>query len=133
MYGMGTSDCVALNLGESLVYSRNDGKQFLLLSHVVEIPTLLSLTLLQVVQFCAGFENTFGGEEKEIAKKRRKRPLSSFLIDTILLTLLSLFLLPHLAGSGTPYLDGYSRGALLGLTLGQARGSSQGYFRKSYL
>ncbi len=82
MYGMGTSDCVALNSGEKAFLQEMMKNGFCCYPHVVENSYLTFLTLPQVVRFCAGFGDTFA-VRKEIAKKRRKRFPIRVLIDTI--------------------------------------------------
>lgn len=122
MYGMGTSDCVALNLGEKPLLTREMMENgFCCYPHVVENSYLTLSYIASGGSVLRWFRDTFGGEEKEIAKREGKDPYQ-VLIDTIPSHPASLFLLPHLAGSGTPYLDGYSRGAFLGLTLGANKG-----------
>ena len=122
MYGMGTSDCVALNLGRKPLLTQEMMKNgFCCYPHVVENSYLTLSYIASGGSVLRWLRDTFGGEEKEIAKREGKDPYQ-VLIDTIPSHPASLFLLPHLAGSGTPYLDGYSRGALLGLTLGASKG-----------
>ncbi|HXL01533.1 MAG TPA: FGGY-family carbohydrate kinase [Candidatus Atribacteria bacterium] len=122
MYGMGTSDCVALNLGEKPRLTQEMMENgFCCYPHVVKDSYLTLSYIASGGSVLRWFRDTFGGEEKEIAKKEGKDPYQ-VLIDTIPSHPSSLFLLPHLAGSGTPYLDGYSRGTLLGLTFEASKG-----------
>ncbi|HUT32536.1 MAG TPA: FGGY-family carbohydrate kinase [Planctomycetota bacterium] len=62
------------------------------------------------------FRDKFGADALREAK-RRKKDVYEVLISKAPEGPIDLFLLPHFAGTGTPYLDSNSRGVLAGLTL----------------
>ncbi|WP_369017859.1 FGGY family carbohydrate kinase [Thermatribacter velox] len=121
MYGIGTSECVALNLGENPPFDeammRNS---FCCYPHVVEGHYLTLAYIASGGSLLRWFRDEFGQEEKQIAQKEGK-DVYQVLIERIPARPSSLLILPHFAGSGTPYLDEHSRGAILGLTLGSSR------------
>jgi xylulokinase len=66
------------------------------------------------------FRDTLGGEELAEAK-RSGRDVYDLLLGAVVTTPGSLLLLPHFAGTGTPWLDPLSKGAIVGLTLGTSK------------
>ncbi len=121
MYGIGTSECVALNLGKNPSFDeammRNS---FCCYPHVVEGHYLTLAYIASGGSLLRWFRDEFGQVEKQIAQKEGK-DVYQVLIERISDRPSSLLILPHFAGSGTPYLDENSRGAILGLTLGSSR------------
>lgn len=121
MYGIGTSECVALNLGkeppfnETMMHNR-----FCCYPHVVKDHYLTLAYIASGGSLLRWFRDEFGESEKRLAQKEG-RDVYQVLIEHIPERPSSLLILPHFAGSGTPYLDENSRGAILGLTLGSSR------------
>ena len=62
------------------------------------------------------YRDAFCYREKEKAKRVGKNPYE-IIIDEMSEEIRDIFILPHFVGSGTPYLNSKSRGAILGLTL----------------
>jgi len=62
------------------------------------------------------YRDVFCDKEKQIGQTEGKDPYE-VIITRASETIRSLFFLPHFVGSGTPYLDSLSRGALVGLTI----------------
>lgn len=62
------------------------------------------------------YRDNFAFKEKQIAR-REKRDIYEVIIEKIKEEPSSVLLLPHFVGSGTPWLDPSSKGALVGLTL----------------
>lgn len=59
--------------------------------------------------------NNFGAEEKKIAKKSNTS-VTELIIEKSSNKPTNLFILPYFTGSGTPYLNPFARGVILGLT-----------------
>ncbi|MBN1400273.1 MAG: hypothetical protein JXA74_05530 [Anaerolineae bacterium] len=68
------------------------------------------------------FRDTFFATDRDAAQRAGRDPYDALLEDAPAGPT-DLLLLPHLSGSGTPWLDVDSKGALLGLTYGTTRGS----------
>jgi len=62
------------------------------------------------------YRDTFGQKETEEAKKRGEDSFS-FIINQAKRSPANAVILPHLVGSGTPWIDAESQGAILGLTI----------------
>lgn len=118
MYGIGTSECVALNLGSSPALTREMMENsFCCYPHVVEGNYITLAYIASGGSVLRWFRDQFGYEET-LRAKQEGRDVYDVLLEDLPEHPTSLFILPHFAGSGTPYLDEGSRGALLGLTLG---------------
>ena len=66
------------------------------------------------------YRDRFGQQEMEQARTSG-RDVYDVLLDSVDVTPGSLLLLPHFAGTGTPWLDPLSKGALVGLTLSSTK------------
>lgn len=118
MYGIGTSECVALNLGNLPSLTRDMMENsFCCYPHVVEGDFITLAYIASGGSVLRWFRDQFGYEEVQKARAEN-RDVYEILLEEIPEQPTSLFVLPHFAGSGTPYLDEGSRGAILGLTLG---------------
>jgi len=121
MYGMGTSECVAINLGAEPLLSREMMENSFCCYPHVEESSFLTLTYIasggSVLRW---FRDQFGIEEVRRAREMGADPYD-ILVSEMSMRPASVFFLPHFTGSGTPYLDEKSRGALVGLTLGTTR------------
>jgi len=118
MYGIGTSECVALNLGTIPSFTKGMlENSFCCYPHVMEGCYITLAYIASGGSILRWFRDTLGYEEV-LKADRENRDAYEVLLEDLPERPTSLFLLPHFAGSGTPYLDEHSRGALLGLTLG---------------
>ncbi|MEN3185072.1 MAG: FGGY-family carbohydrate kinase [Atribacterota bacterium] len=118
MYGIGTSECVALNLGSSPSLTREMMENsFCCYPHVAEGNYITLAYVASGGSVLRWFRDQFGYEET-LRAKQESRDVYDVLLEDLPEQPTSLFVLPHFAGSGTPYLDERSRGAMLGLTLG---------------
>lgn len=122
MYGLGTSHCVALNLGERLRLTREMmDNAFCCSPHVIAGSYITLAYIASGGSILRWFRDQFGFEEKWKAEEEKKDPYQ-VLMERMPATPASVFLLPHFAGSGTPYLDERSLGAIVGLNLGTTKG-----------
>ncbi|MGC8779071.1 MAG: FGGY-family carbohydrate kinase, partial [Candidatus Caldatribacteriaceae bacterium] len=118
MYGIGTSECVALNLGNLPSLTREMMENsFCCYPHVVEGSYITLAYIASGGSVLRWFRDQFGQEEIRRAQAEH-RDIYDVLLEDLPEQPTALFVLPHFAGSGTPYLDEGSRGAILGLTLG---------------
>ncbi len=121
MYGMGTSECVAINLGtEPFLSKEMMENSFCCYPHVEENAYLTLTYIASGGSVLRWFRDEFGYEERMRAKAQGKDPYELLLAE-IPARPASTFVLPHFSGSGTPYLDERSRGALVGLTVGTGK------------
>ncbi len=114
--GMGTVECITAVLKEPVPSAIMAKHNFVYVPHVIR-----DMFITYAYNFSAGsilkwFRDNFAYEEKLIAQEQNL-DLYKLLIDNATKTPTDLYLLPHFAGSGTPYLDGDSRGVLMGLDL----------------
>lgn len=122
MYGMGTSHCVALNLGNQPRLTREMmANAFCCSPHVIADSYITLAYIASGGSVLRWFRDEFGFEEKLKAEAEKKDPYQ-LLMERMPSTPASVFLLPHFAGSGTPYLDERSLGAIVGLNLGTTKG-----------
>ncbi|HSV31579.1 MAG TPA: FGGY-family carbohydrate kinase [Atribacteraceae bacterium] len=122
MYGVGTSECMAINLGREPILTREMMEASFCCYPHTETDSYITLTYIasggSVLRW---FRDEFGHEERRQAQEQGKDPYE-FLIAGASARPASIFVLPHFAGSGTPYLDERSRGAIIGLTVGSGKG-----------
>jgi xylulokinase len=121
MYGIGTSECVALNLGGSAFFSREMlENSFCCYPHVVKDSYITLAYIASGAVVLRWFRDEFGFEELEKAAQ-----IGGSAYDLLLKEIpdkpASVFVLPHFSGTGTPYLDEKSRGAIIGLTLATSK------------
>jgi len=111
----GTVECATIILPDSI--SDDD----LYSCHFLKIPTAITGQFANMTFLWTGggsvkwFRNTFCTEEIMIAKKENINAYD--LIEGNERPISDVFFLPHLAGSGTPWWDSFSKGAFLGLSL----------------
>ena len=121
MYGIGTSECVALNLGEKAFFSREMMENsFCCYPHVVKDSYITLAYIASGAAVLRWFRDEFGFEELEEAAQVGESAYD-LLLKKIPNKPASVFVLPHFSGTGTPYLDEKSRGAIVGLTLATTR------------
>ncbi|MCX6090813.1 MAG: FGGY family carbohydrate kinase [Candidatus Atribacteria bacterium] len=124
MYGIGTSECVALNLGEKPFLTRGMMENSFCCSPHVEQDSYLTLAYIASgAAVLRWFRDEFGFEEKQQSQLSGKN-IYDLLLEKMPDKPASIFVLPHFSGSGTPYLDEKSRGAFIGLTLATSKGES---------
>lgn len=121
MYGIGTSECVALNLGSLPSLTREMMENsFCCYPHVVAGNYITLAYIASGGSLLRWYRDQFGYEEWMRAQ-RENRDVYDVLLEDLPEKPTSLFFLPHFAGSGTPYLDEHSKGAILGLNLSTQR------------
>jgi xylulokinase len=121
MYGIGTSECVALNLGEKAFFSKEMMENsFCCYPHVVKDSYITLAYIASGAAVLRWFRDEFGFEELEEAAQVGESAYD-LLLKKIPNKPASVFVLPHFSGTGTPYLDEKSRGAIVGLTLATTR------------
>ncbi len=112
----GTVECMTMAMAEPVLTDAMLASNMCVYPHVVP-DRYVSLAYLytagSVLRWC---RDQFGAEAMAEAEKTG-RDVYDVLIEQAPDGPSDLFLLPHFAGSGTPYLDSDSRGLLLGLTL----------------
>lgn len=117
MYGIGTSECVALNIGPEPLLSRDMMEHgFCASPHVGENAYLTLAYIASGGSIVRWFRDAIAPDVKERAQDPYRALFSHLPKHPV-----AIFVLPHFAGSGTPYLDEHSRGAIVGLTLAASR------------
>lgn len=121
MYGIGTSECVALNIGREPVLTRDMMENgFCCYPHVTEEDYITLAYIASGGSIVRWFRDEIAPDEKRRAQEALQDPYE-VLFAHLPSHPSSLLVLPHFAGSGTPYLNERSRGAILGLTLAASR------------
>lgn len=117
MYGIGTSECVALNIGPQPFLTREMMEHgFCASPHVGEGEYLTLAYIASGGSVVRWFRDAIALDVKEKAKDPYRELFTHLPPGPV-----PIFVLPHFAGSGTPYLDEHSRGAIVGLTLAASR------------
>ncbi|MCS7241068.1 MAG: FGGY family carbohydrate kinase [Candidatus Caldatribacterium sp.] len=117
MYSIGTSECVALHIGpEPLLGQGMMEHGFCASPHVGENAYLTLAYIASGGSVVRWFRDVLALD----IKARTSDPYRE-LFAHLPQHPVSVFVLPHFAGSGTPYLDEHSRGAIVGLTLAASR------------
>lgn len=121
MDATGTVECFAPAFTEPVLNERMIEGNFACYPHVVPglYVTLAFVSSGGVV--LRWFRDVFGRREMEEAEKRGISPYD-LLMEEMSEDISPVMLLPHFSGSGTPYLDTQSKGAILGLTLATEKG-----------
>lgn len=115
----GTVECATIILPDSI--SDDD----LYSSHLFKVSTAIPGQFANMAFLWTGggslkwFRNNFCTEEMVIARKQNMNVYD--LIEGTERPISDVFFLPHLAGSGTPWWDSFSRGAFLGLNLASTK------------
>lgn len=112
----GTVECVTACLSKPILNQKMLTNNHPVYCHVVE-----DMYVSLAFNYTAGallkwYRDNFAGEEKEEAKRSGK-DVYEVILEPIKDEPSPVFILPHFVGSGTPRLDPYSRGAMVGLTL----------------
>jgi len=118
--GTGTVECVTVGFDRPILTTDMLRNNFSVYPHVVDgmyITLAFSYTGGSILKW---FRDTFCGEELREARRTGAEVYDLILRDTPE-DPTSLLVLPHFVGTGTPYLDPRSRGAILGLTLGTTK------------
>lgn len=121
MDATGTVECFAPAFSEPVLNEKMIEGKFACYPHVV--PDLY-VTLAFVASggvILRWFRDTLAGEER-IEAQRRGVDVYDLLMEEMPDEPSRLMFLPHFSGSGTPYLDVESKGAILGLTLATSKG-----------
>ncbi|MBC7217144.1 MAG: hypothetical protein H5U36_03020 [Candidatus Caldatribacterium sp.] len=117
MYGIGTSECVALNIGSEPFLTREMMEHgFCCYPHVGENEYITLAYIASGGSVVRWFRDAIAPDVKEKAEDPYRALFAKLPPHPV-----SIFVLPHFAGSGTPYLDEHSRGAIVGLTLAASR------------
>jgi xylulokinase len=121
MDATGTVECFAPAFTEPVLNERMIEGNFACYPHVVPdlYVTLAFVSSGGVV--LRWFRDTFAEREIEEAKKRGVN-VYDLLMEEMSDEISPVMLLPHFSGSGTPYLDTQSKGAVLGLSLATGKG-----------
>lgn len=115
--GMGTVECVTVGFDRPILEPEMLRGNFSVYPHVVDgmyVTLAFSYTGGSILKW---FRDTFCEEELREARRTGAEVYDLILKDTPKEPT-SLLVLPHFVGTGTPYLDPRSKGAILGLTLG---------------
>jgi len=119
--GMGTSECISVSVDRSFVGKSLYENNFCCEPHVCPdkyITLAFTTTSGAVIKWYRDtFENTRQADCSSSGKN-----IYEVLEHECPVQPSNLLMLPHFAGSGTPYMDSYSSGAILGLTLGTTKG-----------
>jgi xylulokinase len=113
--GMGTTECITPAFKEPLINDAMAQSNFVCAPHVVAdmyVTYAFTMTAGAVLKW---FRDRFASDESEEAR-RTGRDVYDILINRIGSDPTGLLFMPHFAGSGTPYMDPESKGALLGLS-----------------
>jgi xylulokinase len=114
--GIGTVECV------TAVFENIDELIKLLKSNIPYFPHVINGLYCAIgYNFTGGallrwYRDNFGHEEVEISKKKNMNEYDA-IIGNASKDISSVLILPHFIGTGTPWLDTASKGAILGLTL----------------
>lgn len=119
--GLGTVECVTSVFEQPIISQTMADNNFICIPHVVK-----DLYATYAFNFSGGgllkwFRNTLALEEELVAQRTGKN-IYECIIAQAAKDPTDLYLLPHFAGAGTPYMDTESRGAIVGLTIGTTRG-----------
>lgn len=118
--GMGTTECITVAFEEAVLTEAMRAHNHCCYPHVVE-PLYVSLAY----NYGSGavlrwFRDQFGAVELAEAE-RSGRDVYDVMLEGLPEAPTDLYLVPYMAGSGTPYMDPLARGVLVGLTLGTDR------------
>ena len=115
--GMGSAECISAVLDKNLTGSRLFENKFCCEPHVVKgkyITLAFNSTAGAVIKW---YRETFEKKRADIYKENSAN-FYEVLDGECPIQPSQLLVLPHFAGSGTPYMDSYASGAILGLKLG---------------
>jgi xylulokinase len=112
----GTVECMTMAMAEPVLTDAMLASNICVYPHVVPDRYVSLAYLYTAGSILRWYRDHFGSATKAAAKRTR-RDVYDLLIEKAPEGPIDLFLLPHFAGSGTPYLDSDSRGVLVGLTL----------------
>lgn len=116
MNATGTSDCICPAFEKPILTDRMLEGNYCCYSHVNPDQYVTIAFNLTGGLLLRWFRDVFCENELQVATRQGKDPYDS-IIAAASDEIRSLFFLPHFVGSGTPYLDSHSRGALVGLTV----------------
>ena len=115
--GMGTVECITVAFKQPVLTEAMRTHNYCCYSHVAD-----DLYASLAYNYASGavlrwFRDTFG--QPEVARAAAEgRDVYDAMLDGLPSDPTGLFLVPYMAGSGTPYLDPLAKGVLVGLTLG---------------
>jgi len=116
MHAMGTSDCICPAFEKPILSEHMLRNNYCCYSHVYPEQYVTIAFSLSGGLLLRWYRDVFCDKERQIAEREGKDPYE-VIVERAGDNIRSLFFLPHFVGSGTPYLDSYSRGALVGLTV----------------
>lgn len=117
---VGTVECITPSFDRPVTSKNLSNNNFACVPHAIK-----DMYVTYAFNFSCGsilkwFRDQFGFEEKLEAERTGKN-VYDIMIDKSMDGPSDLFLLPHFAGAGTPYMDTYSRGAIAGLSINSTR------------
>jgi len=112
----GTVECMTIAMAEPVLTEAMLGANHCVYPHVVPNRYVSLAFVYSAGSVLRWYRDQFGAKALEEAE-RTGRDVYDLLIERAPEGPIDLFLLPHFAGTGTPYLDSDSRGVLAGLTL----------------
>jgi len=112
----GTVECMTIAMAEPVLTDAMLAANHCVYPHVVPDRYVSLAFVYSAGSVLRWYRDNFGGEALAQAE-RAGRDVYDVLIERAPEGPIDLFLLPHFAGSGTPYLDADSKGLLAGLTL----------------
>ncbi len=114
--GLGTVECITPAFSSPVITKEMTNNNFVCVPHVLDgmyVTYAFNITSGSVVRW---YRDTFGLQEKEYAERNGINAYD-YIMDSAVDEPSGMFLLPHFAGSATPYMDGDSKGAMIGLSL----------------
>ncbi|MFW6007515.1 MAG: FGGY-family carbohydrate kinase [Bacillota bacterium] len=114
--GMGTVECITPAFKQPIISKQMAEANLVCCPHVKD-----DMYVTYAFNFTGGsllkwYRDNFGYEEKQLAQKRGA-DVYDILIEKAAKQPTDIYILPHFAGSGTPYMDTESRGAIIGITM----------------
>ncbi len=114
--GMGTVECITPALDKPIISGDMALANFVSVPHVKD-----NMYVTYAFNFTGGsllkwYRDRFGFEEKQLAQNQN-RDVYDLLVEQAVDYPTDLYILPHFAGTGTPYMDTEAKGAIIGLTL----------------
>ncbi len=118
---IGTVECITPALDEPVISEKMAAANLVCSPHVKK-----NMYVTYAFNFTGGsllkwYRDNFGYEEKELSQKKGK-DVYDLIIEKAVDYPTDIYILPHFAGAGTPYMDTESRGAVIGLTMETKKG-----------
>ena len=113
----GTVECMTISLSNPILTADMLARNHPIYPHVAPGRYVVLAFVYTAGNILRWYRDNFAAEERQRAAETG-RDVYDLLVGTAAEGPTDVFLLPHFTGSGTPYLDADSRGAIIGLTLG---------------